>query len=98
MSKRNLLEDIPKPNWKSLTTGLEMLFSEESVKKMWGFDKPKIIILDLLQDFFKRLDIHKNFESMELNIIAEFHLYNLIFGKQKLFLDDFKSAIFLNLM
>jgi len=81
MIRRQQIEEIPKPNWKSLSTGLELLFSDESVKKMWGFDKPKIIILDMLHDLMKRLEISKNFESMELNIIAEFHLYNLIFAK-----------------
>ncbi|KAL4442899.1 hypothetical protein ABPG74_010788 [Tetrahymena malaccensis] len=91
-------EEANKPNWKALSTGLEMLINEEQVKKIWCFDKPKIVISEILHDLLKRLDVQKNFESMELNIIAEFHLYNIIYAKQTLFLDDYKTAIFLNLM
>ncbi|KAL4491372.1 hypothetical protein ABPG72_008028 [Tetrahymena utriculariae] len=91
-------EEANKPNWKVLSTGLEMLINEEQVKKIWSFDKPKIVISEILNDLLKRLDVQKNFESMELNIIAEFHLYNIIYAKQTLFLDDYKTAIFLNLM
>ena len=75
-----------------------MMFSEESINKIWSYDKPKISILDFLHDFMKRLEILKNFESMEINIIAEFHLYNLIFIKERLSLDNYKSAVLLNLL
>lgn len=44
-----------------------------------------------------REDILKNFEKLELLLISDFLLYNLIFAKENLNLDDYKSAIFINL-
>jgi len=46
----------------------------------------------------KREKIIKNFEKMELLLIADFHLYNLIFAKEELKLDNFKASILLNLL
>ena len=44
-----------------------------------------------------RENILANFEKLELLLISDFLLYNLIFAKEKLSLDDYKAAIFINL-
>lgn len=38
-----------------------------------------------------------NFEKLELLLISDFLLYNMIFAKEKLNLDDYKAAILINL-
>lgn len=45
-----------------------------------------------------REGILSNFEKMELLLIAEYHLYNLIFAKEELNLDDKKTSILINIM
>ena len=44
-----------------------------------------------------REDILHNFEKMELLLIADFLLFNIIFGKEDLNLDDRKTSILLNI-
>ena len=41
--------------------------------------------------------ISNNFEKMEMLLIADFHLYNLIFCKEELGLDNRKTSILLNI-
>ena len=45
-----------------------------------------------------REGIAQNFEKIELLLISDYLLYNLIFSKENLNLDDYKTAIFINLM
>ncbi len=44
------------------------------------------------------MEIIKNFETIEIVILAEYTLYNLIFVKEELNLDDFKAAILVNIL
>lgn len=46
----------------------------------------------------RRDQIGKNFEKMEMLLIADFHLYNLIFAKEELGLNNHKAAILLNIL
>ncbi len=50
-----------------------------------------------MQKYFKKEKLLNNFESMEISIIAEFHLYNLIFCHEELHLDDFSTTVLLNI-
>lgn len=63
-----------------LSTGLHLIINEQEINKIWKHDKPKTIITEFLNNFFKKSKINQNFETMEINIVAEFHLYNLIFA------------------
>ena len=64
---------------------------------MWENAKPKTILTEFLTDLFQRLKIGRNFESIEINIMAEFHLFNLIFAIQELDLDYTHASYLLNL-
>jgi len=44
------------------------------------------------------LDVIANFELIDLDIITEFNLYNIVFAKEKLEMDDEKSVILVNLL
>lgn len=39
-----------------------------------------------------------NFENFELEITAEFHLYNMVYAKDHMNLDDNKTMILVNLL
>jgi len=41
------------------------------------------VLIDFLNRLLEREKINKNFESLEIAIIAEFHLFNLIFAKEE---------------
>ncbi len=53
--------------------------------------------MEYITKYFKDSGLINNFESIEIGIIAEFHLYNLIFAKDELLLDDYKSCILVNM-
>lgn len=44
------------------------------------------------------MDVIANFELIDLDIITEFNLYNIVFAKEKLEMDDEKSVILVNLL
>jgi hypothetical protein len=44
------------------------------------------------------MNIIANFELIDLDIITEYNLYNIIFAKHTLELDDEKSVILVNLL
>ena len=44
------------------------------------------------------MNIIANFELIDLDIVTEFNLYNIVFAKEKLELDDEKSVILVNLL
>jgi len=47
--------------------------------------------------YMRRENIIHNFEKMELMLISDFHYFNLLFCKEKLMLNDRKTAILLNI-
>ena len=53
--------------------------------------------MEFLNESLKQLKILEKFEDKELTIISEFHIYNLIFAKEKLKLNDEKCTILLNI-
>jgi hypothetical protein len=72
------------------------------IEETWSHDEPIKYILDYLQVLFKKNDWAAR--SSLLQILSEFHLYNLIYAKSELKLDnhevtDFKKAtIFMNIL
>jgi len=44
------------------------------------------------------MNVISNFELIDLEIITEFNLYNLIFAKDTLGLDNEKSVVLVNLL
>jgi hypothetical protein len=62
------------------------------IEETWEDPEPKELIVEYLKKIFKtnNWSIDKN----QIDLIAEFHLYNLIFAKSDLNLDNFKVNIF----
>jgi len=84
-------EEIRKTELIYLPTGLSLIINEYCVQEGWKHAKPKEFLIEFVTRYFKDKEIIDNFESIEITIIAEFHLYNLIFCKETLELDDKKD-------
>lgn len=81
-----------------LPTGLTCYLNEYCVQEAWKQAKPKEFLITFVTRVFKDTDLIGNFEAIEISLIAEFHLYNLIFAKEDLELDDQKTVVLLNLL
>lgn len=80
-----------------LPTGLPLILTEYCIFEAWKNPKPKDFFIDFMLRYFKREGLLENFENLEVNIIAEFHLFNLIFIKEELYLDDYRATVLMNL-
>ena len=69
------------------------------LKRVWASLNLKEEIFSIYQEFFKPKSSMEpeRVEYNELNIFSEFQVYNLIFAKNELMLDDHKASIVLNL-
>ena len=90
-------EDIRKTETIELTTGLILVLNEYCIEKAWKHTKPKEFLIEFITKYFRDKDVLENFESIELSVIAEYHLYNLIFCKDTLELDDKITTILMNI-
>ena len=76
-----------------LPTGLTLYLNAYCIQEAWKHQKPKDFLVEFVTRVFKDKDLLENFEPVEISIIAEFHLYNLIFAKEELELDDQKATV-----
>lgn len=81
-----------------IPTGLTLYLNEYCIQEAWKHQKPKEFLTEFVTRVFKDKDLLDNFEAIEIAIVAEFHLYNLIFAKEELELDDQKTMVLLNLL
>lgn len=81
-----------------LPTGLKLILTQYCITEAWKNPKPRDFFSDFMGRYFKKNNLSENFESIEVNILAEFHLYNLIFAKEELSLDDYRTTVLLNLL
>lgn len=79
-----------------MPTGLKLILTEYCIREAWKHPQPKSFFFDFITKYFKKNKLD-NFENVELNIIAEFHLFNLIFAKEDLNLNDLEATVLLNI-
>jgi len=91
-------EEARKSEILTLPTGLVLYLNKYCVEEAWKHPQPKEFITKYITQLFKQKGILSNFEYVEITIIAEFHLYNLIFAKEQLELDDDKTVVLLNIL
>ena len=91
------LEELKKFEARKLSTGLELIITEYCVQEMWTHDDPKEFVIEFMSHYLTKENLLSNFNKNDLKILAEFHLFNLIFAKEQLHLDENKSMILLNL-
>ena len=91
-------EELKKFEVKSLSTGLELILTEYCIEEMWKAENPKDFFIDFITKYLIREDLLKNFNNNDLSILAEFQLFNLIFAKEQLHLDNKHSMILLNIL
>lgn len=96
--EKRKLEEQRKYEVVTLQTGLKMILTEYCIVEAWKNPKPRDFFIDFITRYLKKESLLDNFERGELNILGEFHLHNLIFAKEELCLDDYRSSVFLNLM
>ena len=72
-------------------TKFKLNLTEYFIRESWKAPKPKQFIVEYLTEIFKEQGVKGNFEDLEISIIAEFLLYNLIFCKEELDLDETSS-------
>lgn len=73
------------------------MFSPENVAEFCKSPKGKYAIFDFISLHFQKLGLKEKVDGNEINIIAEFHYYNLEFAKEKLLLPDDKTALLMNI-
>lgn len=91
------LEELRKFETIKLSTGLELILTEYCIQEMWKHDDPKEFVIEFMSQYFTKENIFGNFNKNDLKILAEFHLFNLIFAKKQLHLDENKSMVLLNI-
>jgi hypothetical protein len=91
------LEELKKFDVKKLSTGLEMIITEYCIQEMWKHENPKEFVIEFMSKYFTKENIMDRFNKNDLQILAEFHIFNLIFAKEQLHLDDNKSMVLLNI-
>lgn len=92
------LEELKKYEAKTLSTGLLMILTEYCIEETWKHDSPKDFLISFISKYFTKENIINNFNQNDLNFLAEFHIFNLIFAKEQLHLDTNKSMILTNIL
>ena len=77
----------------------KFVFKPSDVKRLWASNRVKEEIILFLQDLFKP-DSQFEQEKVEynqINILAEYTYYNMIFAKNEMMFDEFKTAVVLDI-
>lgn len=77
----------------------KFIFKPSDVKRLWASNRVKEEIILFLQDLFKP-DSQFEQEKVEynqINILAEYTFYNMIFARNELMFDEFKIAVVLDI-
>ena len=59
---------------------------------------PKKEFYDYLSKYLRTKALINHFEDIELKVISEFLLFNLIFIKEELSVDNFKATVLMNIL
>ena len=91
-------EESRKTEFIELPTGLLLVINEYCIQEAWKHPNPKEFFIEFATKYLKDKNLLDNFESIEISLMSEYHLYNLIFCKDTLQLDDKKTAILMNIL
>jgi hypothetical protein len=80
-----------------MSTDLQLVLTEYCIKTAWKDQMPKKYLQDYLTRYLRTRAIIDRFEDIELTVISEFMLYNLIFIKEELCLNNYQSTILMNI-
>jgi hypothetical protein len=59
---------------------------------------PKKFIHDFISKYLRTKAIIDRFEDIELTVISEFLIFNLIFIKEEIFVNNYKAAVLMNIL
>ena len=76
------------------------IMTPSDVKNVWASNRMKEELVKFFQELYKPASQfeEEKVEYNKINILAEFQLYNIVFCKNELMLDDYKVAVVLNVM
>ena len=77
--------------------GLKKIFTTRDISELSASPRGKYAFIDFLAGYFSKLGVKDKIDNNELNIIADFHCYNLEFAKEQLLLTDEKATLLLNI-
>ena len=78
--------------------GVDQVITRFCIENVWDHSTPKCYLKQFLIRQLKTLNVIANFKLIDLDIMTEFNLYNIIFAKDTLGLDDEKTVVLANLL
>ena len=76
---------------------IEVMFTLDTISEAWKHQMPKKFFYEFMNEYLKEKEILDNFEDIELSVIAEYLLYNLIFIKEELNVNENIQVDLLNI-
>ena len=77
--------------------GLKKIFTLADINALSNSPKGKYAFSEFFANYFLKLGVKEKIDNTELNIIADFHYYNLQFAKEQLLLQSPKITLLLNI-
>ena len=74
------------------------MISEYCVEEAWKSQMPKKFIHEYMTRYLRTKAIIDRFEDIELTVISEFLIFNLIFIKEELFVNNYKATVLMNIL
>jgi hypothetical protein len=85
---------LPKINIQNLIT----IFTPDDIIALTSSSDMHYGVTEFMTRYFTELGLQDKIDTNEINIIADFHYYNLCFAKDQLLLPNNKTALLLNIM
>eukprot|EP00826_Nyctotherus_ovalis_P024557 TRINITY_DN1897_c0_g3_i1.p1 TRINITY_DN1897_c0_g3~~TRINITY_DN1897_c0_g3_i1.p1 ORF type:complete len:313 (+),score=108.12 TRINITY_DN1897_c0_g3_i1:92-1030(+) len=85
---------LPKVNIENF----KIIFTPDDIVSLTSLSDMRYGMTEFMSRYFAERDLQDKIDINELNIIADFHYYNLSFAKDQLLLPNNKTALLLNVM
>ena len=92
----NLSKENERYGIRVLFPGCELVFTTYMVEQAWDHEDPVTFLKECLYYQLSRANIDKSFKVEEINCIANFQVYLLIFAKDTLKLDDYNTSVLMS--
>lgn len=98
-STNQLLEENQNINKKTIweICNVEHIFSEKDISAIYSSPRIKPSMIDLLYSYYEKKGVKNKYDYNEIDVISDFHLFNLAFARDELLLKDEQVAVFLNI-
>jgi len=97
-SRSTFQTEPEKPLPKVNITNLTIIFTPDDIISLTSSSDMRHGMTEFITKYFTELGLQDKIDINEINIIADFHYYNLCFAKNQLLLPNNKTALLLNIM